>query len=218
MSLAHNSLKRLAHHWLLASGFLMMASVASQANETDFKRLERLSTQAEAKGDLSQAIRLSLRMLDIKPNDIPSMLALSGLYGKADQPEQQLVWTQKILTLQPNHFDALINQGNAMAAVGNFKGARVSFGKAQSLVPISHLPSYSLGVLAQSQNRDEEALIFFQKALNLSPSFEDALLNLAVSYANLGRTKEAVAALDRLLTKNPGALDARQLRSELTRK
>lgn len=218
MTSAQLSFKRLPILWLLALGVVVVASVPVQASETDFKRLDRLSTQAEAKGDFMQAIRLSLKMLNIKPNDIPTMLALSGLYGKTGQPEQQLVWTQKILTLQPNHFDALINQGNAMAALGNFKGARDSFGKAQSVDPNSHLPSYSLGVLAQSQNRDEEALGFFQRALKLSPSFEDGLFNLAVSFANLGRTKEAVAALDRLLKKNPGALDARQLRSELIRK
>lgn len=193
-------------------------TLPSYADDAAFQRLRQQSEQAEARGDIQQSIRAALKMLDLKSNDVATMLALSGLYGKAGQAEQQLVWTKKILKLQPSHFDALINQGNAQAALGNTQAAKENFYKAKGVDPSSPVAPYSLGVLAQSMEKDQEAIGFFQEALKLSPSFEDALLNLAVSQANVGRTREAIAALDRLLKKNPDAEDARQLRDSLVRR
>lgn len=218
MTSARISFKRLFAQLFVILGIMAAASAPVQANEAEFKRLDRLSTQAEARGDFNQAIRLSLKMLEIKPNDVPTMLALSGLYGKAELPEQQLIWAKKILKLQPRHVDALINQGNAQAALGNTTAAKMSYDQARSIDPKSPLPVYSLGVLAQSQNRDAEAIGLFQQALKSSPDFEDALFNLAVGYANIGRTKEAISTLDRLLKIIPGAMDAQSLRSTLMSK
>ena len=181
----------------------------------DFNRLRQQSQQAEVQGDVPQAIRLSLKMLELQPGDLATMVALSGLYGKAEQPQQQLAFTQRILKLQPNHFDALVNQGNALAALGNLKEAKDSFKKASGIESNNPVAPYSLGVLAQSQGKDEEAIGFFQTALKMSPAFEDALFNLAVSYANIGRFRDAIGMLDRLLRKNPDAMDAKQLRATL---
>ncbi len=218
MMLERFSCRQWATQLFVAMCVTTVVTLPSYANEADFNRLRLQSEQAEARGDIRQSIRATLKMLDLKPSDVATMLVLSGLYGKAGQAEQQLVWTKKILKLQPKHFDALINQGNAQAALGNTQAAKDSFYKAKDIDPSSPVVPYSLGVLAQSMEKDQEAIGFFQQALKLSPSFEDALLNLAVSQANVGRTREAIAALDRLLKKNPGAEDARQLRDSLVRR
>ena len=195
-----------------------VATLPAYANEAEFQRWRQQSEQAEARGDIPQSIRAALKMIEINPNDVATMLALSGLYGMAGQPEQQLVWTRRILKLQPRHFDALINQGNALAVLGNDKAAKDSFLKAKGVEPSSPVAPYSLGVLAQSLERDQEAIGFFQAALKLAPNFEGALFNLAVSQANLGMTREAITTLNRLLKIKPCAEDARQLQNNLARR
>lgn len=196
---------------------LTMPALASSAEVGEFDRLRTQSAQAEDKGDISQAIRLSLKMLNLRQGDLPTMVTLSGLYGVVKQPELQLHWSQKILQLDPNHFDALINQGNALAALGNVQNAKDSFIKAKYVQPKNPVAPYSLGVLAQSQGKDEEAAGLFQTSLKIFPGFEAALFNLAVSHANLGKRSEALQALDRLLKNNPGAADALELKSTLTK-
>ena len=52
--------------------------------------------------------------------------------------------------------------------------------------------------------------------MKLSPSFEDALLNLPVSQVNVRHAKESIAALNRLLKKNPGTKDAGQISPALS--
>jgi tetratricopeptide (TPR) repeat protein len=189
----------------------------SQANEAEFLRWRQQSEQAEARGDIPQSIRAALRMHDLKPGDLPTMLVLSGLYGKAGQPEQQLLWSRRILKLQPRHLEALINQGNAQAVLGDVQGARSSYLIAQTVDPASRLPAYSLGVLSQALDRDEEAIGYFQSVLKRFPDFEDARFNLAVSQANTGRVREAIRNLDQILKANPAARDARELRDTLRR-
>lgn len=202
--------------WLILAMVLPMA--AALAGENDWARLREQSAQAEDRGDVALAIRLSLKLLELKPNDLPTMVSLSGLYGKAGHPQQQLAWTQRILKLQPNNFDALINRGNAMVVLGNAKGARDHFTQAKSLEPANPVAAYSLGVLAQLQERHAEAAGHFKEALRLSPDFEDALFNLAVSHANLGQYSMALMLLDRLLTQNPSAADAKALRTDISRR
>jgi tetratricopeptide (TPR) repeat protein len=148
-------------------------------------------------------------------NDVATMVTLSGLYGKADQPEKELLWTNKILSVQPTNFAALINRGNAYSMLGNIDAARENYKKAGDINPKSPLPEYSLGVLDQSRNMQRESILHFKKALQIAPQFEDAMFNLAVAYANLGMKDQAVAMLNNLISKNPNAQDAIELRAVL---
>ena len=201
--------------WCLALCVAAVMPLSVQASEAEFQRWRQQSELVEARGDIPQSIRAALRMHDLKPGDIPTMLALSGLYGKARQPEQQLAWSRRILKLQPRHLEALINQGNAQSVLGDAQAARNSFLMAKAVEPASPLPVYSLGVLAQALQHDEEAIGYFEAALKFLPTFEDARFNLAVSQANTGRVREAVRNLDQLLKANPAAQDARELRNAL---
>lgn len=192
--------------------------VNARAQEAEFEQLQRRSTEAEMRGDFPTAIRLCLLSLQIKPNHQPTMLALSGLYGKNGQPRQQLVWSARLIAQNPKEFGAFINQGNAHKALEQDRAAKDSYLKAKALDPMSPIPHYSLGVLAQERNRESEAMAYFQEALKVAPDFEDALFNLAVTHANLGDYAKAVQVLNRLLQQNPDDQEARRMRISLDRK
>lgn len=185
------------------------------ADTAEFRKLQQRSEQAELQNNFGLAIELNQQLLQLRPKDLDTITTLSGLYGKAESPGKQLAWAQVALKLQPNHFPALINQGNALASLGKSAEAKESFRKAQRIDPSSPLPAYGLGVLAQESEQHSDALQLFQAALKLSPNFEDALFNLAVTYANLKNYDEALKILDRLIVQNPGAADVRYLRAEI---
>lgn len=206
---------RLAARWTAVFLASLLALSVAQAQPDDFQHLLRSSTHAEERGDWKQAIQLCHQMLKIKPQDVATMVSLSGLYGHAENPTQQIFWSQKVLAIQPKNFMVLVNQGNGYSAVGEDRRAMDSFRSAEAVDPNNPIPAYSMGVLAQNRERDKEAVGYFRKALRLSPNVEDARFNLAVSLTNLGETKQALGELDQLLQHNPSAFDAIQLRLTL---
>lgn len=207
-----------ASTWVAAPVIALLLAVHAAnvyANDADFRKLQQRSEQAELQNNLALAIELNQKLLELKPKDVETMTTLSGLHGKAGHFEQQLSWAQLALQHQPAHFPALINQGNALASTGKTQAAQESYRKAQRIEPSSPIPAYSMGVLAQESDLPSMALLHFQDALKINPNFEDALFNLAVSYANLKLYPEAVKTLDRLLKQNPGAIDARHMRTDI---
>jgi tetratricopeptide (TPR) repeat protein len=185
------------------------------ANDTEFRKLQQYSEQAELQNNLTLAIALNHKLLEIKSKDVETMTTLSGLYGKAGNFEQELAWAHLALKHQPGHFPALINQGNALAGTGKTQAAQESYRKAQRIDPSSPIPAYSMGVLAQNNNQQSTALLHFQTALKINPHFEDALFNLAVAYANLKLYPEAIKTLNCLLKQNPSAIDALYMRTDI---
>lgn len=212
-NLAHR-LRLEAKQAIIFLACLLTLSVV-QAQSDNFQRLLQSSLQAEERGDWKQAVQLSHQILKINPKHIETMVSLSGLYGHAVNPTQQIFWSQKVIAIQPKNFIALINRGNGYSAIGEDRLAMDSFRTAEAIDLASPIPTYSMGVLAQNREHDDEALGYFRKALRLSPKFEDAQFNLAVSLANLGKIAQAIDVLDKLLRQNPAASDAIQLRLTL---
>ena len=203
--------RRLAAKRALVFLCCLLTLSAAHAQSEDFQRLMQSSIQAEKRGDWRQAIELCHQILKVKPGDVETMVSLSGLYGHAGNPAQQIAWSQKVLVIQPRTFKALINRGNGYSAIGEGRPAIDSYRAAEAIDPTSPIPAYSLGVVAQAQGHEAAAAGYFHKALQLSPGFEDARFNLAVSLANQGEAAQAIRVLDQLLRQNPLASDAIQL-------
>jgi len=56
-----------------------------------------------------------------------------------------------------------------------------------------------LGQIAATDNRPEEAILHFQRALEINPEHERSLFGLAAAYADLGRYDDALVGFQRLL-------------------
>lgn len=67
---------------------------------------------------------------------------------------------------------------------------------------------FMLGDLAARLNIHTEAERLLRRALSLAPSFEDAWLRLAGTLHSDGRTREAIAAFDEAIARNPDCLPA----------
>jgi tetratricopeptide (TPR) repeat protein len=63
-----------------------------------------------------------------------------------------------------------------------------------------------LGLDLRKQERHEEAIGYFQKAVQGNPNHVPALVNLATSYKNLGRNAEAAQLLEKAMRTDPGTL------------
>jgi tetratricopeptide (TPR) repeat protein len=60
----------------------------------------------------------------------------------------------------------------------------------------------NLGAAASDAGRDQEALECFQKSLQIEPRFQNGMFNLANSLLKLGRVKESVSTMERMMKLN----------------
>lgn len=63
-----------------------------------------------------------------------------------------------------------------------------------------------MGLELKARKQKEEALVFFEKAVQSNPQHVPALVNLGLAYRNAGRYEEAAAILERALDLNPNTL------------
>ncbi|MEO5905912.1 MAG: tetratricopeptide repeat protein, partial [Saprospiraceae bacterium] len=63
-----------------------------------------------------------------------------------------------------------------------------------------------LGLELRKQERHEEAMVYFEKAVQGNPNHVPALVNLATSYKNLGKNAEAAQLLEKALRTDEGTM------------
>lgn len=168
-------------------------------------------------GMFEQAIAKYKEVLKLEPKDFAAMNTIAGLYGKLENPTEEVIWAKKAIDINPKYFQARINYGNGLAMQGKFEAANVAYQEAAKLAPKSPLPIYSQGVVAENQNRFQDALSLYKKSVEIDPKFEDGLFSAAAMHANLKQFTEAKTLLRKLLELNPRAEDARQMLNAVER-
>jgi len=101
------------------------------------------------------------------------------------------------------HYDlgrALLMQSHGSEAL---ESARGEFEAERTINPEDSATEFQLGQIAQAQGKREEAARHFQRALNLSPDFPEALVALAKLDSQAKRYSVAVAALQRAIALQP---------------
>jgi tetratricopeptide (TPR) repeat protein len=109
-----------------------------------------------------------------------------------------------VTRLQPGHCGAWNNLGSTLAQQKRFAEALACFERAAALAPGEPRYRNSLGAALQSLGRFAEAEDAFRKALALAPDAVPTLVHLGnLLLESLGRSREAIACLDRALEIDP---------------
>ena len=161
-------------------------------------------------GDVEGAIAKNEALLKEFPGNPVVENRIADLYGDLGNPKAQATWARDALNHDPGMMPAYMNYAEGQAALGDVAGAERTYMAAMLIGPGSALPYYGLGRLKQRAGQFGEAAANYRRAAELAPTFEDALFNLAVMYANLEHYDEAIATLNRLLALNPHDEDARR--------
>lgn len=89
-------------------------------------------------------------------------------------------------------------KGVALFSMGNVEGALSSFEKADVVHPYNIHVMNNMGSCYEVQKKHELAISCYVKALNISPTFEEARLNLSAVYFNIGNFHQALATIDNI--------------------
>ncbi|HKF21126.1 MAG TPA: tetratricopeptide repeat protein, partial [Candidatus Angelobacter sp.] len=129
--------------------------------------------ELEDKGDFAAAIEISKKICKLQPNDPRPLNTIAGLYGKLGKFEEEITWAKEAIAVDSQYAPAYVNLGNALASSGKLAEAQIIFSKAAELAPKDPLAVYSLGVIAEQENKPYEALGFYNKSVELDPKFEN---------------------------------------------
>lgn len=175
------------------------------------------AVQTERQGDFAGAIALHKKILQLQSKNVYSMNSIAGLYGLMGEYDNEVVWAQKALSINPKYDLAYINMGNGMLGRGQVVEAKAAYEQGLKINPKSAAADYSLGVFYDSQRNLNLAIQYYQKALKLDAQFENAYFNIAVDYANLKHYDEAIKVLNQLLKINPNDADAKMMLVEIAK-
>jgi tetratricopeptide (TPR) repeat protein len=116
---------------------------------------------------------------------------------------------RKASELSPRDSAVHLNLGTALFLSGDRAGARAAVETAIRVAPDLPKPHFTLGLLAESDARDREAIEQFTAAVRLDPDYVEALASLADALRRTGQVQTSLAHYERVLSLNPAASQAR---------
>jgi Flp pilus assembly protein TadD len=111
------------------------------------------------------------------------------------------------LEYSPRFVEAWVNLGYVELGRGNFEQARRDFLKARDLNPDLPAPHHALGLLADKEERAEEAERHYRAALKVDPGFAPARANLARRLFGRGQYENAREQFERLTQVAPDTIE-----------
>ena len=111
--------------------------------------------------------------------------------------------------LSPGDAAVHLNLGTALFLSGDRPAARRAFETAVKIAPDLPKPRYTLGLVAESDLRDREAIEHFTAAVRLDPNYLEAHASLADALRRNGQVDASLAHYLRVLALNPAVSQAR---------
>lgn len=120
-------------------------------------------------------------------------------------PQQSYQSYLRVLALEPEHFEAMINIGRLCAAAGFTDRAAAYFRMAIRVVPAEPVAHFNLGVTLHDMGEVGKAMQAYRMALIHDPQFADAHYNLAALLEQTGDRQGALQhmAAYRVASKSP---------------
>ena len=93
----------------------------------------------------------------------------------------------KVLTINPNHFEAIFLLGSLSVQTNDYKNAKNYFEKAIKIMPNDPKVCYNLGVINVELDNISTAIKYYEKAIFLKPDHTNSHNNLGQIFLKLGK-------------------------------
>ena len=150
------------------------------------------------------------RESNLDPTDAVAGTHLANALRVLGQYDEAGASAQRVLVLDPNNYDALLESARAHVAQGQGFYAIEPAKHAQALAPKDWRPLSLLGVAYTQVRREDDAKAAWQAALALSPENPAVLSNMAMELAANGDAPGAEVLLRRAAAQPTASLQVRQ--------
>lgn len=155
-------------------------------------------------GDTAGALAKFQQAVQMDSNLIPAFNALATLYMQQENWEEAANAAEQLVTLEPNHPQALRIRVDAYGKLGEddkLRDALVDLGTVDSQVAVENL--YNMGINLYNDGKTDEAAAMFESALTVSPNYPKAHYYLGLAYVNSGKNDLAKQHLARFIELAP---------------
>lgn len=146
---------------ILGATLLMFPQAGDQRAEA-----ERLANS----GGYGAALKQFQALAAANPDDIEARIWIARLHALMGKPEHAVAVYRSILSVQPQHIDALVGLGNALVTLGRLDEAADALNRAEALAADRPAVLTAQGRLHQAGNHATLALAYFLRALALEPT------------------------------------------------
>ena len=194
---------------------LCLISQFNYAQSSEEKDLIIQAEQFQQKGDLENAIKTSKEIMKLNPKSYEAANSIAGYYGLMGKFNDEIIWAEKSVTINPKFCPGYINLGNGYVGNGDYEKATLYFRKAKEADPASPFPPYSLGVMEENKENFQSAITYYEESVKLDKNFENGYYNLAAMYALTKDFEKANKNIQKVLELNPNAEDAKEMQQHI---
>lgn len=142
-------------------------------------------------GDTVGAIRTLQLVIDQDPQEIKAFLELGYLYQLKRNPIA-INYYQNALQIDPNNIEINYNLAMLYQELEDYPHAIDQYKMLLSVDPKNKHALHNIGYIQLNYlENNEEAISFFNKAIDIDPEFINAICNRGIAYENMGRYEEA---------------------------
>ena len=138
------------------------------------------------KGLLEEAVNAEQAAAMLQPGSAMVHNGLGLIAADGNDPASAAREFERATALDPNNASYWANLGNARRSVGNVSGAEQAYRRALDTDARTVDAANGLGVLLVEAKRPGEAVGWFQRAIDQSPDFVEARLNLGIALQQAG--------------------------------
>lgn len=170
--------------------------------------LNNLGNFLKACDDLHQAKEIYQRVLKLDPACFPAQYNLGNVEAALGFPEEALNAYKKAIVLNDSYADCHYNMGMELSRLENHEEALKAYSRAVELDPSHGDALTQKGTSLYRLGRLEEAVLAYENAADAVPG-PSVHNNLGVVLTSLGRSQDAVVALNKAVQEAPDELDFR---------
>lgn len=164
-------------------------------------------------GRRDEALEAMTKAAALDPKDHQIQSTLGTLLIRKD-PRRAVSHLEAAVKVKPNDARYLQQLGLAHRKAGDDKQAEKHLIRSAALKP-DPVTEFNLGVLYRRTDRQDKAVLHYEKALKLNPKLAAAYWDLAHVYAQLDRKDEAVEAYEKYIQHARGAKDIKIARERI---
>jgi Tfp pilus assembly protein PilF len=188
--------------------------IACATDRSDLRKREvayrDLGKQYYLAGDFTSALKYLLEAEKMNPDDHILQNYLGQVYLAKSKPDLAITHFKKALELKPDYAVAKNNLGIAYLTEQRYDEAILIFKEVSGdlLYATPHFPLTNIGYAYYRKKDYREAERYYQKALELEPSYPLALRGLGRTYLAMGKGDAAQAALTAAIDSDPTFAEA----------
>ena len=150
-------------------------------------------------GQLAEVIKKSHALTIEYPNALTVWNMLGAAAAQTGKLDQALLAFRKMITIKPDHTQALNNLGLVLKEQGKTDEALEAFNSALASEPNYAEAHYNMGCCLQIKGEPKKAIFAFNKAIDIKPDYADAHHNLGVIFNEQDKIQEATTSYGKAL-------------------